>query len=193
VVKVKSSESNADSYSEPKPERGIWIIDIEPSATIATTKLQPGELDKPEEGEHLFHSQMWVKGTPLHFIIDRGSHKNLNSAEVVKRLALPTTSHPQAYTIGWLNQGSDLRIIQQGRLLYDIKPFKDEVLCDVSPLKVCDVILVQPYLWKRHTVYESMPHSVIITLKKKLYRIPEAVPPSSISLISAKQCRKVIS
>jgi hypothetical protein len=26
-----------------------------------------------------------------------------------------------------------------------------------------------------------------------LYRIPEAVPPSAISLISAKQCRKVIS
>jgi hypothetical protein len=27
----------------------------------------------PEEGEHLFHSQMWVKGTPLHFIVDSGS------------------------------------------------------------------------------------------------------------------------
>jgi hypothetical protein len=32
---------------------------------------------------------MWVKGTPLHFIIDRGSQKNLISTEVVKRLALP--------------------------------------------------------------------------------------------------------
>ena len=38
-----------------------------------------------------------------------------------------------------------------------------------------------------------MPHNVIITLNKKLYRIPEAVPPSDISLISAKKCRKVIS
>jgi hypothetical protein len=27
----------------------------------------------------------------------------------------------------------------------------------------------------------------------KLYRIPEAVPPSDISLISAEKCRKVIS
>jgi hypothetical protein len=34
---------------------------------------------------------------------------------------------------------------------------------------------------------------VIITLNRKLYRIPEAVPPSVISLISAKKCRKVIS
>jgi hypothetical protein len=74
-----------------------------------------------------------------------------------------------------------------------IKPFKDEVLCDVSPLEVFNVLLGQTYLWKHHVVYESMPHSVIITLNKKLYRIPEAIPPSVISLISTKQCGKVIS
>jgi hypothetical protein len=67
---VKASESDAGSDSESEPERGRWIIDMEPSATVATTKLHPGEPDEPEEGECLFHSQMWVKGTPLHFIID---------------------------------------------------------------------------------------------------------------------------
>jgi hypothetical protein len=77
--------------------------------------------------------------------------------------------------------------------LYAIKPFKDEVLCDVSPLKVCDVLLGQPYLWKCHIVYDSRPRSVIITLNGKLYRIPDFVKPSAISLISAKQCGKVIS
>jgi hypothetical protein len=56
VVKVKASESNVDFDSEPEPERGRWIIDAEPSATVSTTKLQPGEPDKPKEGEHLFHS-----------------------------------------------------------------------------------------------------------------------------------------
>jgi len=136
---------------------------------------------------------MWVKGTPLHFIIDSGIQKNHISLEIVKLFALPTTPHPKPYTIGYLREGSNLRVSQQCRLLYDIKPFKDKVLCDVSRLKVCDVILGQPYLWKCHVVYESRPHSVIITLNRKLYRIPEAVPPSAISLIYAKQCRKVIS
>jgi hypothetical protein len=166
---------------------------VEPSAIVATTKLHPGELDKPEERECLFHSQMWVKGTPLHFIVDSGSQKNLISTEVIKRLALLITLHPQPYTIGWLRQGSDLRVSQQCRLSYDIKPFKDEVLCDVSPLKFCDVLLGQPYLWKCHVAYESRPRSVIINLNMKLYRIPEVVPPSAIYLISAKKCRKVIS
>jgi hypothetical protein len=47
---------------------------------------------------------------------------------------------------------------------YGIQPFKDEVLCDVSPLDVCDVLLGQPYMWKHHAIYESRPRSVIVTL-----------------------------
>jgi hypothetical protein len=115
---------------------------------VATTKVQPSEPEEPEEGERLFHSQMWVKGALLHFIVDSRSQKNLILVEVVKRLNLLTTPHPQPYTIGWLREGRYLRVSQQCHLPYDIKPFKDEVLCDISPLEVCDVILGQPYLWK---------------------------------------------
>jgi hypothetical protein len=88
---------------------------------------------------------MWVKGDPLHFIFDRGNQKNLISAEVIKRLDLPMTPHPQPYTVGWLSQGIYLHVIQQCHLPYDIKPFKDEVLCAISPLEVFDVLLGQPY------------------------------------------------
>jgi hypothetical protein len=42
---VKAIDLDVDSDSEP--ERGIWIIDAETSATVATTKLQPSELDEP--------------------------------------------------------------------------------------------------------------------------------------------------
>jgi hypothetical protein len=72
VAEVKASESDAYSDFEPELERGRQIVHVEPSATIATTKLQLGEPDEPEEGECLFHSQIWVKGTRLHFIIDIG-------------------------------------------------------------------------------------------------------------------------
>jgi hypothetical protein len=65
---------------------------------VATTIHLEEPVD-PEEGECLFHSQMWVKGTPLHFIIDNDSKKNLISAKVVKQLRLSTTPHLQAYNI----------------------------------------------------------------------------------------------
>ena len=42
-------------------------------------------------------------------------------------------------------------------------------------------------------MYESMHHIFIITLGIKLYKIPEVAPPTTISLIFAKQCSKVIS
>ena len=43
-----------------------------------------------------------------------------------------------------------------------------EVLCDVAPIDVSDVLLGQPYLWKHHAVYESQPRVVIVTLGNKL-------------------------
>jgi hypothetical protein len=131
-------------------------------------KIQKKELEDPKEAERLVHSHMWVKGPLLQFIVDSGSHNNLISVEVMKLLGFPTTTHPQPYTIGWLHQGQDLRVSQQFCLPYNIKPFTDEVLCDIAPLDVFDVLLGQPYLCKRNVVYESRPGPVIITLGNKL-------------------------
>jgi hypothetical protein len=66
----------------------------EPSSTFTTTKVQPSEPKELEEGECLFYSKMWVKGTLLHFIVNSGSQNNLISAKVVKRLYLSITLHP---------------------------------------------------------------------------------------------------
>jgi hypothetical protein len=102
------------------------------------------------------------------------------------------TLHPRPHNIKWLIQGCYHRISQQYRMPYAIKPFKDEVLCDVAPLEVSNVLLGQTYLLKCHAIYESRPHSVTITLGKQLYRIPKVVPKAFISLISTKHYRKVV-
>ena len=75
---------------------------------------------------------------------------------------------------------------------YVINPFKDEVVCDVSPLEVYDVILGQPYMWKHDTIYESRLRNVIFTLGGRLYRVLEVAPTIATSLILEKQCHKVI-
>ena len=111
----------------------------------------------------------------------------------MKRLDLLTTPHPQPYNIRWLHEGQDLKARQSCHLPYSIKPFTDEVVCDVTPLDVCDVLLGQPYLWRQHFVYESRPRAIIISLNNSLYKILEVAPRTATSLITAKKGSKLIS
>jgi hypothetical protein len=108
MAEVKGTNPNTDSESDPKNIENKNIINADPTATVVTTTIQPEEPIDPEEGECLFHSQMWVKGTPLHFIVDNDSQKNPILAKFVKQLGLLTTPHPQPYNIRWLHQGQDL-------------------------------------------------------------------------------------
>ena len=105
MVELKENETEPDSEFDSNNNKSRHIIDVEPTATVMTTIIQLKEPKDPKEGECLFHSQMWVKGTPLHFIVDNDNQKNLISTEVVKQLGLSTTPHPQPYNIGWLHQG----------------------------------------------------------------------------------------
>ena len=82
MAEIKDKESNPDSESDSENTDKGQIIDADPTVIVATAAIQPEESTDPEEGELLFHSHMWVKGTPLHFIVDSWSHKNLE--EVIK-------------------------------------------------------------------------------------------------------------
>jgi hypothetical protein len=72
VAEIKDKEPNLDSVSDSENNGKRQIIDADPTAIVATAAIQLEEPIDPEEGERLFHSQMWVKGTPLHFIVDSG-------------------------------------------------------------------------------------------------------------------------
>jgi hypothetical protein len=113
VADIKDKEPNPNSESDSENTGKGHIIGTDPTAIVATATIQPEEPIDLEEGECLFHSQMWVKGTPLHFITNRRSQKNLIATEVVKQLGLSTTPHPHPYNIGWLRQGQDLCVNQQ--------------------------------------------------------------------------------
>jgi len=66
LVELKEKEEYFASYYYLEHDKGKWIIDAEPNATIVTTQIQPKKLEELEEGVHLFHSHMWVKG--FHYI-----------------------------------------------------------------------------------------------------------------------------
>jgi hypothetical protein len=47
---------------------------------------------------------MWVKGAPIHFIVDNGSQKNLILAEVIKRMDLQTKPHNPTPSAGFAKE-----------------------------------------------------------------------------------------
>ena len=53
---MKSSELDPDSDFDSEMEKGKQIINAQPSATVATTKIQPEDLEESEVGELFFHS-----------------------------------------------------------------------------------------------------------------------------------------
>jgi hypothetical protein len=73
VVKFKDKELNLYLESDPENIENRHISYADPTSTIVTATIQPKEPLDHEEVECLFHSQMWVKGTPLHFIVDSHS------------------------------------------------------------------------------------------------------------------------
>jgi hypothetical protein len=73
VVEIKDKEPNPNLESDSENTGKRQIIDADPMAIVMTATIQIEEPTYLEEGEHLFHSHMWVKGTPLHFIIDSRS------------------------------------------------------------------------------------------------------------------------
>ena len=87
--------------------------------------------------------------------MDNGSKKNFVFEDLVKKLGLIATPHPLPYNIGWMKDGQELGITCQCRLTYFIKPFEDEVLCDVAPFSVANALFGKPYLWGRHGTYQS--------------------------------------
>jgi len=50
ILELNASDLEADFDSKSNPKGGKWIINVEPSATVATTKVRPSELEELDEG-----------------------------------------------------------------------------------------------------------------------------------------------
>ena len=125
-------------------------------------------------------------------IKDNGSQKNFVSEDLVKKLGLVTTPHPQPYNIGWMKDGQELRITRQCKLTYFIKPFEDEVLCDVAPLFVDDTLFGKPYLWDQHGSYKVMASKGDCQNLESMVWQSERQPTPLVAIISAKKMKKLI-
>jgi hypothetical protein len=104
--------------------------------------------------EELFSMNIQVKQNLVKAIMDPGSQKNLISEDLVREMGLETTPHFRPYRVEWGKRGHEVRVNRQCVLKFAVsKAYMDEVICDVVPLDVGQVIFGSSYIYGRDGVY----------------------------------------
>jgi hypothetical protein len=93
----------------------------------------------------LFRTACKMKDKVCKVIIDSGRTDNLVSTEMVEKMELKKTTHPNPYKVSWLQKGHQVMVSQQWQVEFKIGGYKDEILCDVIPMDVCHILLGRPW------------------------------------------------
>jgi hypothetical protein len=88
-------------------------------------------------------------------IIDSGSTDNLVSIEMVEKLELKTTTHPNPYKVSWLQKGHHVMVSEQCLIEFKIGGYRDEIMCDVIPIDVCHVLLGRPWKFDINVIHDG--------------------------------------
>ncbi|XP_051130737.1 uncharacterized protein LOC127251190 [Andrographis paniculata] len=113
-----------------------------------------------EQRENLFHCRCKIGGKRASIIIDNGSCTNVVSWYVVDKLGLQTIKHPTPYHLQWMNSSGDMKITRQAKVPISIGPYKEDVLCDVTPMTACHVLLGRPWQSDKGIIYDGKTNKV---------------------------------
>ncbi|CAL1395947.1 unnamed protein product [Linum trigynum] len=83
-----------------------------------------------------------TQGEPmLSLVIDGESCMNVVSFDVVKKLGLRTSKHPEPYTLHWFNYYSEIKVNKQAKIKFAIGRYEDEIQLDVALMQTSHLLL----------------------------------------------------
>jgi hypothetical protein len=83
---------------------------------------------------------------------------------MVEKLELETTVHPNPYKVSWLQKGHKVIVTKQCLVEFKIGRYKDEILCDVTPMDVCHIFLGRTWQFDRNVIHDGRKNTY--TLEK---------------------------
>ncbi|KAF8083326.1 hypothetical protein N665_0781s0004 [Sinapis alba] len=146
IVPKEEEEHETDNEEEEEAAVGEMLV------TRRTLSVQ----SQPEETcqcENIFHTRCYIKGKVCSLIIVGGS--NAASEVLVQKLQLETIPHPKPYKLQWLNESGALTVSHQVKITLTIGKYKDEVLCDVLPMRSSHVLLGRPWQSDRKVTHNG--------------------------------------
>ena len=103
-------------------------------------------IDKSVQRRSLFRIVCKVEGKCCKLIVDSGSTDNLVSTEMVDKMNLRKTIHPEPYRVVWLHDDHQVIVNEQFQVKFHIGSYEDEVICDIIEMDAYHVLLGRP--WK---------------------------------------------
>ena len=80
------------------------------------------------------------------------------STILVEKLNLVTIKHPRPYRLQW--RDGDVKVIKQVVVPFSIgKSYKDEVICDVVPMKANHLLLERPWQYDRRAIHDGFKNT----------------------------------
>jgi hypothetical protein len=156
------------------------------------------KLDKEEEElvqrTSLFVNSYKTKDRVCKVIIDNGSTENLVSTEMVEKLEMKTTAHPNPYKVSWLQNAHQVMVSQQCQVEFKIGGYRDEILCDIIPMDVCHILLGRPWQFDRKVIHDGRNNTYTLEKNGMTYMLlpiedkeEKRESSSSILLMSGKE------
>jgi len=107
------------------------------------------------------------------------------STTLIKKLGIPTISHPKPYSLKWLNDGgnikvSNIKVSKQALISFLIgRKYRDSVLCDVVPMSACHILLGQPWQFDRHVIHDGFKNTYSLVIDKERI-VLNPLPPNQV-------------
>jgi len=99
-------------------------------------------------------------------IIDNGSCVNVTSTRVLDKLGLKTIPYDKPYKQSWLKE-EKIKVTKQVLINFLIRNFKDEVLCDVVPMKATHILLGRSWKFDKKVFYDGHANTYVFFLPRQ--------------------------
>nr|CAD1817789.1 unnamed protein product [Ananas comosus var. bracteatus] len=128
-------------------------------------------------------------------IIDTGSQKNLILENLVQRRGLSTTPHPHPhpYPLGWIDNNIEMKIDRQCKVKFAVTGvYIDEMLCEVVPLNICNLIFGSPYLRDRDATFFRRPQQYQFIKDEQNFLFTTELLSTTVDLVTARKAKRMI-
>ena len=171
--RVESDSDNGDDEDETCEDEEVFIAENEQGEEekeeaiygklLLARRVLSTQVKHDTQREQIFQAKCHVQGKVAKLIIDGGSCTNVASEELVQKLGLETTKHPQPYTLQWLNQSEEVKVDRQCLVSFSIGRYVDSILCDVVPMEAAHLLLGRPWQFDRRANHDGYTNKYSLT------------------------------